>query len=753
MNRKILERSWITTAAIMALLLSSSMVAVAAEGPPSGARGHFIVALNEGVDSESAAQDLSRAHDLRIGLVFDTVLNGFSATVPLNRVRAVESDSRVRVVVEDTFTPDVLDPHAQNLPTGIDRVDAEPTGSTTNTGLGVTIATLDTGIERGHPDLNVVGRITLATGGNGDKNGHGTHVSGTAAALDNTTGVVGVAPGADLYDVKVLSNSGGTRYSWLIAGLEYVADPNDDGNTSDHLDVANMSWGVPPDSGGLLADALISAWDAGVTTVTSAGNEGEDVDEVGKLPQALGGGGRLGPAGAEDKIIVVSAIDDSDGKPGGDTFASFSNFGSEVDIAAPGVGILSLWVNGFLATASGTSMASPHVTGTAALAIKVYRDANAGASPTPTQVANDLIINGFAQHGSSGFTDDPDHGDGESHVPGSLDEPLVNAGPFATAGGGGGTPNNAPVADAGTDQVVNEGVLVTLDGTGSSDPDVEPITYSWEQTAGPTVTLSDSTSASPTFTSPSVVADTVLTFQLTVSDGAATNSDSVNVTVLNNVNEAPVANAGADQSVNEGVLVTLNGTESFDPNEDPITYSWAQTGGPSVTLSDSASPSPTFTAPDVTGPTDLTFQLTVTDIPHGAFNTDSTVVTVSEPAAGNDMYSAAIDLSSRSRGKGGSMKDLKAEVTINEDVANDGDSANDTAASDATVTVDVFKDGDPTPVIDDATAITNGGGVAKFQWKDVGTGDFTVTVVNVTQLTLNYNALKNVETSDSITIS
>ena len=151
-----------------------------------------------------------------------------------------------------------------------------------------------------------------------------------------------MAPSADLYDVKVLSNNGGARYSWLIAGLEFVADPNGDDNTSDHLDVANMSWGILPDSGRLLAEALINAWNAGVTTVTSAGNEGENVTDVGKLPQALGGGGTLGPARAEDKIIVVSAINDSDGQPGGDTFASFSNFGSNVDIAGPGVGILSL---------------------------------------------------------------------------------------------------------------------------------------------------------------------------------------------------------------------------------------------------------------------------------------------------------------------------------------------------------------------------------------------------------------------------
>ncbi len=398
----------------LVLMLTFVLAGGAVAAPPSGTRGHFIVALNDGIEAESTARDLARAHGLGVELVFNTVLNGFSATVPLDRVRAVESDPRVRVVVEDTFTPNVLEP--ETVPTGVDRIDAEPTATTTNTGAGVSIAILDTGIDLDHPDLNVVGSVNFANGPNADdKHGHGTHVAGTAAALNQGTGVVGVAPGAGLVAVKVLDNGGGTRYSWLIGGLDYVA--------TNSLDVANMSWGVPPDSGGLLAEALINAWDAGVTLVTSAGNDGEDVDDVNKLPQRLGGGGTLGAAGAEDKIIVVSAIADSDGQSGGngpttsygadDSFASFSNFGAKVDIAAPGVSILSTYKDGRYATASGTSMASPHVVGTAAL----YIASNPTASPAGVVAA--LISNGEVE----GFTGDPD----------AYPEPLVDAEPFAAA--------------------------------------------------------------------------------------------------------------------------------------------------------------------------------------------------------------------------------------------------------------------------------------------------------------------------------
>jgi len=174
--------------------------------------------------------------------------------------------------------------------------------------------------------------------------------------------------------------------------------------------------------------------------------------------------------------------------------------------------------------------------------------------------------------------------------------------------------NKLPVADAGADQTVNEGSVVTFDGSNSFDPDAESLTFKWVQTAGPAVSLFDSTAAKPTFTAPLVGrAGATLTFQLTVSDGIDSATDTVNVFV-ENVNHPPIANAGADQTRNEGSLVTLDATQSSDPDSDPLTYTWTQIGVPSVTLSDSHSLTPNFTAPLVgTGGATLVFQLVVND--------------------------------------------------------------------------------------------------------------------------------------------
>ena len=202
-----------------------------------------------------------------------------------------------------------------------------------------------------------------------------------------------------------------------------------------------------------------------------------------------------------------------------------------------------------------------------------------------------------------------------------------------TLGGG----NQAPIANAGPDQTVNEGALVNLNGSGSSDPNLDPLSFLWTQTAGPAVTLSNPASTTPTFTAPQVSANTVLTFQLVVNDGLLNSSpDTVNITVLNvNVNQPPVANAGPDQTVNEGALVTLNGASSSDPDGNPLTFAWTQTAGPAVTLSNPASATPSFTAPQVGANTVLTFQLVVSD--GSLSNSDTVNVTVLNVACGVDL--------------------------------------------------------------------------------------------------------------------
>lgn len=174
--------------------------------------------------------------------------------------------------------------------------------------------------------------------------------------------------------------------------------------------------------------------------------------------------------------------------------------------------------------------------------------------------------------------------------------------------------NQAPTASAGANQTVEQGVLVTLNGSASSDPDGDALTYEWTQTGGTAVTLAGGNTVTATFTAPSVAG--ALTFQLTVSDGELQDSSSVTITVLEDgeqppVNQAPDANAGPNQTVDHGALVTLNGSASSDPDGDALTYQWIQTGGSLVTLNGQGTATPTFTAPLAN--TVLTFQLTVSD--------------------------------------------------------------------------------------------------------------------------------------------
>ncbi len=368
--------------------------------------GRYIVVLRDDVaDAGAAADELAAANGLGLEQKYSHALKGFAAAVPAGKLKALKNDPRVAFVSEDRLVTAAAKPAPaqppQMLPTGVDRVNAEVKA---NQGAGAHVAVIDTGIDLSHPDLkaniaggkNCVPRVKSYT----DDNGHGTHVAGTIAALDNSVGVVGVAPAAKLWSVKVLDKSGSGSWSSVICGLDFVtANAPANGGL---IAAANMSLSgggaSDDDCGNANSDALhmavCRARDAGVTIVVAAGNSG--INAASEVPAAY-----------DDAVITVSALADSDGRPDGlgtdtsygadDTFASFSNFGAPVDLAAPGVAIRSTWKGGAYNTISGTSMAAPHVAGAAAL----YLAAHPGAAWT--EVRDALLLSGEVL--GSGHTD------------------------------------------------------------------------------------------------------------------------------------------------------------------------------------------------------------------------------------------------------------------------------------------------------------------------------------------------------------
>lgn len=250
---------------------------------------------------------------------------------------------------------------SQELPWGIDRIDAKlvwPSGNTANL---VKVGIIDTGISKDHPDLksNIKGGVNTINPRKSwnDDNGHGSHVAGTVAALNNTIGVVGAGPDIDLYAIKVLGASGSGYLSDVIEGLDWAV--------ARKLHVVNLSLGTSSNIASF-HDAIKRTHNAGIVVVAAAGNSG----------------GAVGYPAAYPEAIAVSATDQTN------TLASFSSRGPEVDLSAPGVSIPSTYKGTVYATLSGTSMATPHVTGSAALLLSVPSkcDTNGNGSCSPAEV-------------------------------------------------------------------------------------------------------------------------------------------------------------------------------------------------------------------------------------------------------------------------------------------------------------------------------------------------------------------------------
>ena len=200
--------------------------------------------------------------------------------------------------------------------------------------------------------------------------------------------------------------------------------------------------------------------------------------------------------------------------------------------------------------------------------------------------------------------------------------------------------NDAPTANAGDDETVDEGAMVTLDGNASSDPEMQPLTYAWTQTSGADVVLSATNTATVSFTAPAELLDTAtLTFSLVVNDGNMDSiADTVTITVMAGTNDAPTANAGDDETVDEGAMVTLDGNASSDPEMQPLTYAWTQTSGADVVLSATNTATVSFTAPaELLDTATLTFSLVVND---GNMDSIADTVTITVMAGTNDAPTA-----------------------------------------------------------------------------------------------------------------
>jgi subtilisin len=374
---------------------SVALVMLAVEPSPAAAQANqYIVSFVPGTPRAARAA-MSARHGAALRFNY-AIIDGAAVSVPnQNVLRALSQDPAVRSVVPDypVFasqfskagkgkqggggTPPPA-PAPQVLPLGVQRVGA---ATATSNGEGIGVAIVDTGIDGAHGDLaSVAGSYDAFDGSTNcqDDNGHGTHVAGTVAALDNPIDVVGVAPAASLYCVKALDAQGSGSWSTIIAGLDWIW--NNRQTTSPAIRVVNMSLGgTGTDTDSPFRQAIARLYNAGIVVVVAAGND-PSIDVKDQVPAAYSQSGY---------VLTVASTTAAAGSPNcgvtvqADTASYFTSDGTAVTISAPGedeeditrrgpncylnsVGILSLKLGGGTTRMSGTSMASPHVSGVVA---------------------------------------------------------------------------------------------------------------------------------------------------------------------------------------------------------------------------------------------------------------------------------------------------------------------------------------------------------------------------------------------------
>jgi subtilisin family serine protease len=335
------------------MVAASTGYVVAAEATNAKGLGRYIVVFDTAVN-EAAKDALMRKFGGTMDKPIELLGNANVVLLPPQAVAALLSTGLIERMEEDVIFQICVKPQppsspAEILPWGVDRINAIDVW-TTSRGLGVKVAVIDTGIDIDHPDLasNIAGGCNFVVVRGkvnptkyDDDNGHGTHVAGTIAGIDNEIGVIGVAPEASLYAVKVLNKSGSGYVSDIVLGIQWAI--------SNGMDVINMSLGSSYDVDSL-RQACDAAYEAGIVVVAAAGNSGDtDSDNDVIYPARYA------------SVIAVAATDLADMR------TYWSSDGPEVELAAPGAGIYSTYKGGGYSTLSGTSMATPHVAGTVAL--------------------------------------------------------------------------------------------------------------------------------------------------------------------------------------------------------------------------------------------------------------------------------------------------------------------------------------------------------------------------------------------------
>jgi aqualysin 1 len=334
---------------LFALVATTTLLAAGVaftQVPEGGGTDRYIVVLESDVDSPSrVASNMDLRQNLEVGFVYGNTLEGFSAEIPDDSVAAVRANPRVAYVERDGKVRAA----AQTLPWGVDRVQADKSSPTAGNGSGrisgVNVYIIDSGVDPSHADLNVVEHVNFRRDEtNRDCSGHGTHVAGTVAAKDNALGVVGVAPGAPVIGVKVLGCTDTGYRSMIIEGIDWVTA------NARKPAIANLSFTGPPSRA--LDQAVRRSVGSGVFYSVAAGNQGRNACNYSPARAA---------AGTNNGIVATAATNRSNAE------TQSSNYGSCVDLWAPGANILSTKQGGGTTLISGTSMAAPHVGGAGAL--------------------------------------------------------------------------------------------------------------------------------------------------------------------------------------------------------------------------------------------------------------------------------------------------------------------------------------------------------------------------------------------------